>query len=329
MTTRISSTSPKRISNTARIRARAFARGCGSARSIHRCRSRIARRGWETPYTHHAFGDQHLDRRGDPHRSASKGRSTGSARASGTRSTCSSPAALFGWNDPAGTMLAQHGFAFDDRQTTLFGRVGAARRRRHAEERAVPRDRSSRRASTSGAQVRYLDRAVLNVLHYDNRADPTAYAPSLRRLRVGDEVRRRGAASGDSARLDGARSVARWRHRASRRAASCSSGSSSRVPRCWRRAWAAHARRALRRFRSALPAASRRPGQRGRACLDDGVLVRTGRHTGASCWSGCVCAAMCWPGRAARRTGARHRKQSRAVGSLRFERHAFSAETSQ
>jgi hypothetical protein len=24
-----------------------------------------------------------------------------------------------------------------------------------------------------GAQVRYLDRAVLNVLHYDNRGDPT------------------------------------------------------------------------------------------------------------------------------------------------------------
>ena len=34
-------------------------------------------------------------------------------------------AALFGWNDPAGTMLAAHGFALHDRQTTLFGRVGA------------------------------------------------------------------------------------------------------------------------------------------------------------------------------------------------------------
>ena len=33
--------------------------------------------------------------------------------------------AVFGWNDPAGTMLARHGFALHDRQTTLFGRVGA------------------------------------------------------------------------------------------------------------------------------------------------------------------------------------------------------------
>ena len=33
--------------------------------------------------------------------------------------------AVFGWNDPAGTMLADHGFALHDRQTTLFGRVGS------------------------------------------------------------------------------------------------------------------------------------------------------------------------------------------------------------
>src|SRR5262245_50117280 len=32
--------------------------------------------------------------------------------------------ALFGWNDPAGTMFALNGFVFSDRQTTLFGSVG-------------------------------------------------------------------------------------------------------------------------------------------------------------------------------------------------------------
>jgi len=31
-----------------------------------------------------------------------------------------------------------------------------------------------------GGQVRYLDRAALNVLHYDNRADPTAFRAALR-----------------------------------------------------------------------------------------------------------------------------------------------------
>ena len=35
-------------------------------------------------------------------------------------------AAVFGWNDPAGTMIGAHGFAMHDRQTTLFGRVGEA-----------------------------------------------------------------------------------------------------------------------------------------------------------------------------------------------------------
>ena len=31
-----------------------------------------------------------------------------------------------------------------------------------------------------GAQARYLDRAVLNVLHYDNRADPRAQSAEMR-----------------------------------------------------------------------------------------------------------------------------------------------------
>ena len=34
--------------------------------------------------------------------------------------------------------------------------------------------------SPLGAQARYLDRAVINVLHYDNRADPAAAEPEIR-----------------------------------------------------------------------------------------------------------------------------------------------------
>jgi hypothetical protein len=89
-------------------------------------------------------------------------------------------AAMFGWNDPAGTMLASHGFALHDRQTTLFGRVGARQRNRALDRREPFHEIDDRLGFYLGAQARYLDRAVLNVLHYDNRADPTVYRLSVR-----------------------------------------------------------------------------------------------------------------------------------------------------
>lgn len=87
-------------------------------------------------------------------------------------------AALFGWNDPAGTMIAAHGFDFHDRQTPLFGRVAKAPGDMPQKE--LFHEIDGRAGFYVGAQARYLDRAVLNVLHYDNRADPTAFAPSIR-----------------------------------------------------------------------------------------------------------------------------------------------------
>jgi hypothetical protein len=86
--------------------------------------------------------------------------------------------AIFGWNDPAGVMLALHGFAFDDRQTTLFGRVGRPGATA-TPDRELFHEVDHRPGYYAGAQARYLDRAVLNVLHYDNRADPTAYSSSI------------------------------------------------------------------------------------------------------------------------------------------------------
>ena len=88
--------------------------------------------------------------------------------------------ALFGWNDPAGTMLATHGFTFHDRQTTLFGRVGAPQTDPFRSKKEVFHEIDRRPGYYLGAQARYLDRAILNLLHYDNRADPTAAAPELR-----------------------------------------------------------------------------------------------------------------------------------------------------
>ncbi|HVQ17347.1 MAG TPA: hypothetical protein VMS40_27275 [Vicinamibacterales bacterium] len=86
--------------------------------------------------------------------------------------------ALFGWNDPAGVMMALHGFAFDDRQTTLFGRVGQPGAKA-VPDREVFHEVDRRPGFYVGAQARYLDRAVLNVLHYDNRANPSAYSAKI------------------------------------------------------------------------------------------------------------------------------------------------------
>jgi hypothetical protein len=87
-------------------------------------------------------------------------------------------AALFGWNDPAGTTIANHGFTFHDRETTLFGRVGGPAPE-DLPKKELFHEIDNRAGFYVGTQVRYLDRAVLNVLRYDNRADPTAFAPAI------------------------------------------------------------------------------------------------------------------------------------------------------
>jgi hypothetical protein len=88
--------------------------------------------------------------------------------------------AVFAWNDPAGTQLAAHGFAFHDRQTTLFGRVGAYQPNPDLAKKELFCEMDDRPGYYLGAQARYLDRAVLNVLHYDNRADPTRFSADIR-----------------------------------------------------------------------------------------------------------------------------------------------------
>ncbi|MBS0581281.1 MAG: hypothetical protein JSR36_18650 [Proteobacteria bacterium] len=82
-------------------------------------------------------------------------------------------AAVFGWNQGAGTVLAGTGFSLTDRQTPLFGRVGQP---------GPPLPTSSepfvqidgRLGGYGGLEARYLDRLTLRVLRYDNRADPSA-----------------------------------------------------------------------------------------------------------------------------------------------------------
>jgi hypothetical protein len=74
----------------------------------------------------------------------------------------------FGWNEGAGVVLAYDGFMLHDRQTPVFGRVGPPGAG------ALPFEQFDGRAGVyAGVEARYLDRVVLRVLRYDNRADPT------------------------------------------------------------------------------------------------------------------------------------------------------------
>ena len=73
----------------------------------------------------------------------------------------------FRWNEGAGVVLASNGFMLHDRQTPVFGRVGPPGG-------AEPFQQFDRRTGVyAGVEGRYLDRVVLRVLRYDNRADPT------------------------------------------------------------------------------------------------------------------------------------------------------------
>jgi hypothetical protein len=85
---------------------------------------------------------------------------------------------VFGWNDPAGVVVATRGFALDDRQTTLYGRVGA-RDSTPLRPLQLFREIDGRPGYYAGIEARYFDRIVVRALHYDNRADPEAFDASI------------------------------------------------------------------------------------------------------------------------------------------------------
>ena len=87
-------------------------------------------------------------------------------------------AAAYGWNDPAGILIASHGWTLHDRQTTLFGKVGQAGVG-PVPGRVLFKEIDHRPGYYYGAQLRYLDRVVLRYLRYDNRADPEAFDPGI------------------------------------------------------------------------------------------------------------------------------------------------------
>ncbi len=87
-------------------------------------------------------------------------------------------AAIYGYNDPAGVLVASRGWTLHDRQTTLFGKVG------EPGVGAVPGrvlfdEIDDRPGYYFGAHLRYLGRIELRYLHYDNRADPEEFDPAI------------------------------------------------------------------------------------------------------------------------------------------------------
>ena len=98
-------------------------------------------------------------------------------------------AGAFGWNEGAGVVLASDGFMLHDRQTPVFGRVG---QRGAAPLGAVEpfQQFDGRAGGYAGVEGRWLDRVVLRVLRYDNRADPTnrtlAAAQIQERMKAGE-----------------------------------------------------------------------------------------------------------------------------------------------
>src|SRR6185312_2693819 len=88
-------------------------------------------------------------------------------------------ASLYGWNDSAGTLLALRGWALHDRQTTLFGRIGAPGAGLVGGLREFYDNFGGGPGYYVGANARHRGDLELRALHYDNLADPTRYASAL------------------------------------------------------------------------------------------------------------------------------------------------------
>jgi hypothetical protein len=90
----------------------------------------------------------------------------------------SSSVGAFGWNDPAGTVIATRGWGLSDRQGTLFGRFANGGQPLGA--RTVFYDELDRRAGYyASTTLRYRGLLELRALHYDNRVRLGVDAPRI------------------------------------------------------------------------------------------------------------------------------------------------------
>jgi hypothetical protein len=76
-------------------------------------------------------------------------------------------AAAYGWNDPAGVLVADRGFALTDRPSALFGGLGRPARAFYHEIDRKP-------GYYGGVTWRHHDRLEIRALRYDNKGDPGA-----------------------------------------------------------------------------------------------------------------------------------------------------------
>jgi hypothetical protein len=91
---------------------------------------------------------------------------------SGYRGDIALVGGVYGWNDGAGAVIADRGWALTDRPALLFSGLGRPRIDLYYEIDGRP-------GYYAGVSWRHHDRLELRVLHYDNRADPGAHNADL------------------------------------------------------------------------------------------------------------------------------------------------------
>jgi hypothetical protein len=86
---------------------------------------------------------------------------------------------VFGFNETAGALIAARGWAIEDRQTTLFGRIGEPGVGPVHGLREFYGDIDHRAGGYVSAYADYREAFEVRALHYDNRANPEAHSSGL------------------------------------------------------------------------------------------------------------------------------------------------------
>ena len=81
-------------------------------------------------------------------------------------------ASVYGWNDPAGVLLFQRGWAIHDRQTTLFGALPRPLAQPGERDIEFFHEIDHRAGYYAGVEGKWRGGHTLRYLHYDNRGDP-------------------------------------------------------------------------------------------------------------------------------------------------------------
>jgi hypothetical protein len=84
-------------------------------------------------------------------------------------------AAVYGWNESAGQLMAERGWAIHDRQATVFGKIGEPTGPIF-DQRLLSAEGDDRAGYYLDATASYLDTLELRALHYDNRANTDDYS---------------------------------------------------------------------------------------------------------------------------------------------------------